>query len=235
MGGLWVDYNLMTTVPGLYAIGEANFSDHGANRLGASSLLQCAGDGYFILPVTIGDYLADEIRTSGISTDLPEFDKAEKEVKEKLNKLISLNGKQTITYFHKKLGKILWDYSSMVRNEDGLKKAMKMIEDIEEEFWNDAKVPGELNELNQELDRAGRVADFFELAKIIVTDALNRKESCGAHFREEYQTEDGEPQRNDEEYMYVAAWEYQGRDNPPKLYKEKLSFENVKVVKRSYK
>ncbi len=235
MGGLWVDYNLMTTIPGLYSIGESNFSDHGANRLGASSLLQCAGDGYFILPVTIGDYLADEIRTPKISTDLPEFEKAEKEVKDKLNKLISLRGTQTVTSFHKRLGKILWDYSSMVRNEEGLKKAMKMIDDLEKEFWKDAIVPGRLDELNQELDRAGRVADFFELARLIVTDALNRKESCGAHFREEYQTEEGEPKRNDEEYQYVSAWEYKGKDKPPELHKEQLTFENVKVVQRSYK
>lgn len=235
MGGLWVDYNLMTTVPGLYAIGEANFSDHGANRLGASSLLQCAGDGYFILPVTIGDYLADEIRTPRISTDLPEFEQAEKEVKEKLDKLISLKGTKTITSFHKRLGKILWDNSSMIRNEEGLKKALVEIEELEAEFWKDARVPGTLDEVNQELDKAGRVADFFELAKIIVNDALNRKESCGAHFREEYQTEEGEPKRNDDEYMYVAAWEYQGVGKPPKLHKEELSFENVKVVQRSYK
>ena len=235
MGGLWVDYNLMTTIPGLYAIGESNFSDHGANRLGASSLLQCAGDGYFILPVTIGDYLADEIRTTKISTDHPEFESAEKEVKEKLNKLIALNGTKTVTSFHKRLGKILWEYASLVRKGEDLKKSLTLIEELEKEFWSDVIVPGKLDEVNQELDKAGRVADFFELAKIIVNDAMSRKESCGAHFREEFQSEDGEPQRNDEEYMYVAAWEHQGDEKPPKLHKEELTFENVKVVKRSYK
>ncbi len=235
MGGLWVDYNLMTTIPGLYAIGESNFSDHGANRLGASSLLQCAADGYFILPVTIADYLADEIRTPTIPTDTPEFEEAEKAVKERLNKLISLNGTKTITSFHKRLGNILWDNSSMVRSEKSLKKALQLVNELEKEFWSDVKVPGSINEFNQELDRAGRVADFFELASLIIIDALNREESCGAHFREEYQTEEGEPKRNDEKFQYVAAWEYQGESKPPKLHKEELKFENVKVVQRSYK
>ncbi len=235
MGGLWVDYNLMTTIPGLYAIGEANFSDHGANRLGASSLMQCAGDGYFILPATISNYLADEIRTPRISTDSPEFDEAEKTVKDKLNKLLAVKGTQTPTSFHKRIGHIIWTYSGMKRNEKGLEKALKQIQDLKEEFWKDVKVSGELNELNQELEKAGRIADFFEIANLIVIDALNRKESCGAHFREEYQSEDGEAERDDENYSYVAAWEYTGETSKPKLHKEELVFEFVKPTKRSYK
>ena len=235
MGGLWVDYNLMTTIPGLYAIGEANFSDHGANRLGASSLMQCSGDGYFILPVTIGDYLADQIKTPRILTDTPEFDETEKAVKEKLNKLISINGKQTPTSFHKRLGHILWTYSGMKRNEEGLKKALTEITELREEFWKDVKVAGGLNELNHELEKAGRIADFFDLARLIVIDALNRKESCGAHFREEYQTEEGEPIRDDENCSYVAAWEYTGDTSDPLLHKEELKFEFVTPSQRSYK
>ncbi len=235
MGGLWVDYNLMTSIPGLYAIGEANFSDHGANRLGASSLMQCAGDGYFILPVTIGNYLADEIKTPRISTDTPEFDKAEKTVKDKLKKLLAVKGTQTPTSFHKRLGHIVWTYSGMKRNEKGLEKALKLIQELKEEFWKDVKVSGELNELNQELEKAGRIADFFEIANLIVIDALNRKESCGAHFREEYQTEDGEAKRDDANYSYVAAWEYTGEMSSPKLNKEELVFEFVKPTQRSYK
>jgi len=235
MGGLWVDYNLMTTIPGLYAIGEANFSDHGANRLGASSLMQCSGDGYFILPVTIGDYLADQIKTPRIPADTPEFDETEKAVKEKLNKLISINGKQTPTSFHKRLGHILWTYSGMKRNEEGLKKALTEITELREEFWKDVKVAGGLNELNHELEKAGRIADFFDLARLIVIDALNRKESCGAHFREEYQTEEGEPIRDDENCSYVAAWEYTGDTSDPLLHKEELKFEFVTPSQRSYK
>lgn len=235
MGGLWVDYNLMTTIPGLYAIGEANFSDHGANRLGASSLMQCSGDGYFILPATIGDYLADQIKVPRIPTDTPEFEEAEKAVKDKLEKLLSVNGTQTPTSFHKRLGNILWAYSGMSRNEEGLKKALSEIQELKEEFWKDVKVAGELNELNHELEKAGRIADFFDLARLIVIDALNRKESCGAHFREEYQTDEGEPQRDDKNYSYVAAWEYTGETSDPKLHKEELKFEFVTPVQRSYK
>ena len=235
MGGLWVDFNLMTTIPGLYAIGEANFSDHGANRLGASSLMQCAGDGYFILPVTIGDYLADEIMTPTISTDTPEFEQAEKEILEKLKKLLSINGSQTVKSFHKKLGNILWTYSGMQRNEEGLKKALEMIKELNDEFWKDLKIPGGLYELNQEFEKAKRVADFFDLAQLIILDALNRKESCGAHFREEFQTKEGEPKRDDENYSYVASWEYVDENTPPKLHKEQLTFEFVKVTQRSYK
>ncbi|MDY6799902.1 MAG: fumarate reductase/succinate dehydrogenase flavoprotein subunit [Bacteroidota bacterium] len=235
MGGLWVDYNLMTTIPGLFAIGEANFSDHGANRLGASSLMQGAGDGYFILPNTISNYLADEIRTKLPSTDAQEFVDAENAAVERLNKFLNINGKQTVKSFHKRLGKIMWDYCGMKRNEKGLKKALEMIDDLQKEFWSDVKVPGNLDEINQELEKASRVADFFELAKLMVNDALNRNESCGAHFREESQTEGGEAQRIDDQYSYVAAWEYQGDDKPPKLHKEELKFENVEVKVRSYK
>jgi succinate dehydrogenase / fumarate reductase flavoprotein subunit len=235
MGGLWVDYNLMTTIPGLYAIGEANFSDHGANRLGASSLMQCSGDGYFILPVTIGDYLADQINVARIPTDTPEFDKSEKAVKEKLNKLMSIKGKQTPTSFHKRLGHILWTYSGMKRNEEGLKKALTEISELKAEFWKDVKVAGGLYELNHELEKSNRIADFFDLAKLIVIDALNRKESCGAHFREEYQTEEGEPIRDDKNYAYVAAWEYTGEATDPVLHKEDLKFEFVTPIQRSYK
>ena len=234
MGGLWVDYNLMTTIPGLYAIGESNFSDHGANRLGASSLMQCAGDGYFVLPNTIGDYLADEIRTPKISTDTSEFEEAEKSVRDKLEKLISVNGKQTVTSFHRKLGKIMWDYCGMSRNEQGLKKAVGLIDELQKEFWKDVKVPGKIDELNQELEKAGRVADFFELAKLMCVDAIDRKESCGAHFREESQTEGGEAKRDDENYSYVAAWKYKGEDKAPTVHKEELKFEYVELKVRSY-
>ncbi|MCF8296073.1 MAG: FAD-binding protein, partial [Saprospiraceae bacterium] len=235
MGGLWVDYNLMTTVPGLYAIGEANFSDHGANRLGASSLMQCAGDGFFVLPNTIGDYLSDDIRTGKIPTDLPEFDQAEKDVKEKLEKLLAIKGTKTVKEFHKRLGKILWDYCGMLRNEAGLKKGLELIDELQKEFWQDVRVPGEMNEMNQELEKAVRVADFFEVGKLMITDALNRRESCGAHFREESQTEGGEAMRDDENFAYVAAWEYAGEGKPFNFHKEDLKFENVELKVRSYK
>jgi len=235
MGGLWVDYNLMTTIPGLYAIGEANFSDHGANRLGASSLMQTSGDGYFILPYTIADYLADEIKTPKILTSTPEFDAAEKEVKDRIEKLMSINGTETATSFHKRLGKIMWDYCGMVRNEEGLKKALTLLDELKDEFWKNLKVPDTANELNQELEKANRVADFLELGKLMVYDALNRKESCGAHFREESQTETGEAKRDDENYSYVAAWEFTGDGKEPILHKEELKFEYVKLQERSYK
>ena len=235
MGGLWVDYELMTTIPGLYAIGEANFSDHGANRLGASSLMQTAGDGYFILPNTISNYLADEIRVPRISTDKPEFEAAEKEVVDRLNALVSVKGKQSANSFHKRLGKIMWDYVGMTRNEEGLKKAMTLVNELREEFWKDLNVPGSVNELNMELEKAGRVADYFELADLLISDALNRKESCGAHFREEYQTADGEAQRNDKDFAYVAAWEYAGQGKPHILHREDLKFEEVEMKVRSYK
>ncbi len=235
MGGLWVDYELMTTIPGLFAIGEANFSDHGANRLGASSLMQCSGDGYFILPVTITNYLADHIKLPKFKTDSPEFDAAEKEVLEKINTLMSVKGKQSAKTFHKRLGKIMWDYAGLVRNEEGLKKALGLIDELKDEFWRDVNVPGSADTMNQDLDKACRVADFFELGKLIVTDALNRKESCGAHFREESQTEEGEAKRDDENYSYVGVWEYKGENLTPQLHKEPLSFENVELKQRSYK
>ncbi len=235
MGGLWVDYNLMTTIPGLFAIGESNFSDHGANRLGASSLMQAAGDGYFILPYTISDYLAPEIKTPKISTDSIEFEKTEKEVRERLKKLFSINGKRAAADFHRSLGKIMWNYCGMSRNESGLKKAAKLVRELKEEFWTNLKVPGELNDLNQELEKAGRVADYFELADLMIADALNRKESCGAHFREESQTPEGEARRDDKNFLYVAAWEYTGESKPPKLHKEELKFEFIEVKERSYK
>lgn len=235
MGGLWVDYNLMTTLPGLFAIGESNFSDHGANRLGASSLMQCAGDGYFILPYTIADYLSDQIKVPKIDTKLPDFDAVEKEVKDRIDKLFAVNGKQTATSFHKRLGKIMWDYCGMYRNEEGLKKAFGLINELEDEFWKNVKVPGSKDGVNQELEKAGRVADYFELARLLCMDALNRKESCGAHFREESQTETGEAKRDDANFSYVAAWEYKGIGQDPVLHKEPLVFENVKLQERSYK
>jgi succinate dehydrogenase / fumarate reductase, flavoprotein subunit len=235
MGGLWVDYNLMTTIPGLFAIGESNFSDHGANRLGAGSLMQCAGDGYFILPVTIGNYLADEIRTPRISTGIPEFEEAEKASIEKLRNLMAINGKQTVSSFHRRLGRIMWDLCGMVRSEEGLKQAQKKISELKEEFWKDVKIPGMIEELNQELEKAVKVADYLELGRLMCQDALDRKESCGAHFREESQTPDGEAQRMDQDYSYVATWEYQSEDKDHVLHKEKLVFENVELQERSYK
>jgi len=234
MGGLWVDYELMTTVPGLFAIGESNFSDHGANRLGASSLMQAAGDGYFILPVTISSYLSGEIRTPKIPTTAPEFDEAEKSGRDRLEKLLTIRGKQTAASFHKRLGKIMWDYCGMTRNEEGLKKAREMVRELRKEFWSDLRVTGEGEDLNQQLEKAGRVADFLELAELMIIDALDRKESCGAHFREESQTPDGEAKRIDSEYSYVAAWEYNG-ENDPILNKEPLKFEFVELKERSYK
>jgi succinate dehydrogenase / fumarate reductase flavoprotein subunit len=197
--------------------------------------MQTSGDGYFILPNTINNYLADEIRVPKISTDKPEFEETEKSVIERLNKFISIKGKQTASSFHKRLGKIMWDYCGMVRNEEGLKKAMVLIKELRDEFWKDLNVPGEYSELNQELEKAGRVADFFELSELLITDALNRNESCGAHFREEYQTPEGEALRNDEEFAYVAAWEYAGAGKPHILHKEELKFENVEMKVRSYK
>ncbi|MBE0679349.1 MAG: fumarate reductase/succinate dehydrogenase flavoprotein subunit [Bacteroidales bacterium] len=234
MGGLWVDYDLMTTIPGLFAIGEANFSDHGANRLGASSLMQGAGDGYFILPYTISNYLAPEIKTPRIKTDIPEFKEAEEKAVERINKILAVKGKQTATDFHKKLGKIMWDFCGMTRNEAGLTEALRLIKELRDEFWNDLIITGGADELNQELEKAGRVADFLELGELMVNDALNRRESCGAHFREESQTADHEAMRNDDEFAYVAAWEY-NNDQPPILHKEELKFEFVELKQRSYK
>jgi succinate dehydrogenase / fumarate reductase flavoprotein subunit len=235
MGGTWVDYNLMTTIPGLYSIGEANFSDHGANRLGASALMQGLADGYFVLPYTIGDYLADEIQTPKADTNAPEFEEAEKAVTARIEKLYNIKGSKPVDYFHKKLGHVMWDYVGMSRNEEGLKKAIQMIREIREEFWNDVKIPGELNNLNPELEKAGRVADFFDIGELMALDALDRKESCGGHFREESVTEDGEAKRNDEQFTYVSCWEYKGEGREPLLHKEDLVFEHVKLTQRSYK
>ncbi|WP_038033044.1 fumarate reductase/succinate dehydrogenase flavoprotein subunit [Thermonema rossianum] len=234
MGGLWVDYNLMTTIPGLYAIGECNFSDHGANRLGASALMQGLADGYFILPYTIGDYLA-RMPYDKVPTTHPAFKDAEREVENRIKKLLSINGKRTVDEFHRELGKIMWDYCGMSRNAEGLTKAREMVVKLREEFWSDLKMVGVNEEFNQTLEKALRVADFFELAELMIIDALHRNESCGGHFREEYQTPDGEALRNDEEYAYVAAWQYTGDGNEPVLHKEPLVFENVKLTQRSYK
>ena len=235
MGGTWVDYNLMTSIPGLYSIGEANFSDHGANRLGASALMQGLADGYFILPYTIGDYLADEIMTPKIDTNAPEFDEVEKAVTGRLEKLYNINGSKSVDYFHKKLGHIMWDHAGMSRNEEGLKEAIEMIKEVREEFWKDVRIPGEMNALNPELEKAGRVADFLDIGELIARDALDRNESCGGHFREESATDEGEAKRNDEKFTYVSCWEFKGEGQEPVLHKENLVFENVKLTQRSYK
>ena len=234
MGGLWVDYNLMTTVPGLYALGEANFSDHGANRLGASALMQGLADGYFVIPYTIGAYLASEIRTPAMSTDSEDFVAAEKAVRDRLETLMNIKGSKPVDYFHKRLGKIMWDECGMARSAEGLKASIKEIQALQKEFWSDVKIPGEIDNLNPELEKAGRVADFLELGELMCIDALDRNESCGGHFRTEYQTEDGEALRDDENYAYVAAWEFAG---PSKfnLHKEELKYENIKIAQRSYK
>ena len=244
MGGLWVDYNLMTTIPGLYALGEANFSDHGANRLGASALMQGLADGYFVIPYTIGSYLSTEVsRMSAekdkqdaidkLKTNHPAFAEAEKKVNDQINTLLNIKGTKSVDHFHKRLGKIIWDYCGMARNEKGLKYAIEEIRKIREEFWSNVRVPGSADEMNQELEKAGRVADFIELGELMCIDALNRNESCGGHFREEYQTEEGEALRDDDNFAYVAAWEWTGED--PKLHKEELKFEAIKIAQRSYK
>jgi succinate dehydrogenase / fumarate reductase flavoprotein subunit len=239
MGGVWVDYNLMTTIEGCYAIGEANFSDHGANRLGASALMQGLADGYFVLPYTIGDYLSKEISTGKIATDTPEFDEAEKEVSERINYLVNNKGSKSADYFHKKLGKIMWEKVGMARNEKGLKEAMAEIKATREEFWKEIKVPGDANEMNPELEKAGRVADFLELGELFAKDALDREESCGGHFREESAELDGpqkgEALRNDKDYAYVAAWEYKGEPADAVLHKEQLEFNDIELKQRSYK
>ncbi|MDR9373230.1 MAG: fumarate reductase/succinate dehydrogenase flavoprotein subunit [Schleiferiaceae bacterium] len=235
MGGLWVDYNLMTAVPGLYALGEANFSDHGANRLGASALMQGLADGYFVIPYTVGDYLADEIRTGPIPTDTPEFDEAEKEVRENVDRLMNNDGTKPVDYYHKALGKIMWDKCGMARNAQGLQEAMKDIRALREEYWENVKIPGKKDEMNPELDKALRVADFMELGELMCKDALDREESCGGHFREEYQTEEGEALRRDEDFAFVSAWEYTGDPGDAQLVKEELIFENVELKTRSYK
>ncbi|MFN4881200.1 MAG: fumarate reductase/succinate dehydrogenase flavoprotein subunit [Bacteroidota bacterium] len=235
MGGLWVDYNLMTTIPGLYALGEANFSDHGANRLGASALMQGLADGYFVIPYTIGAYLADEIRTKSISTDHPAFAAAEEEVTKRLQSFLAINGTQTVESFHKRLGKIMWDKCGMARSEEGLKEAIQQIRTLRQEFYTNIRVPGSAFEYNPELEKAGRVADFIELGELMCIDALQRGESCGGHFREEHQTEDGEALRHDNKYMYVSAWEFKGVDHEPALHKEELNYEVIKPSQRNYK
>lgn len=239
MGGIWVDYNLMTTVEGLYCIGEANFSDHGANRLGASALMQGLADGYFILPYTIGDYLSHEIRTGKIPTDTPEFDEAEKAVKDQINAFINNKGTHSVDYFHKKLGKVMWDKCGMSRNATDLKKAISEIKEIREEFYKSVKVPGRADEMNPELEKAGRVADFLELGELFAKDALMREESCGGHFREESVElegeQKGEAKRNDAEFAFVAAWEYKGEPSDAVLHKEELEFKDIELKQRSYK
>ena len=239
MGGIWVDYNLMTTIPGCYAAGEANFSDHGANRLGASALMQGLADGYFVLPYTIGDYLADEIRTGPIATDSPEFDQAEKDVNDLIDKLMGIQGTKSVDYFHKELGKVMWNNVGMSRNAAGLTEAQEKIKKIREEFWKDVRIPGDRNELNPELEKAIRVADFLELGELFAKDALDRNESCGGHFREESVEESGEQKgeakRDDVNYKYVAAWEWTGDPGQAKLHKEELEFNDIELKQRSYK
>jgi succinate dehydrogenase / fumarate reductase flavoprotein subunit len=234
MGGLWVDYELQTTVPGLYALGEANFSEHGANRLGASALMQGLADGYFVIPYTIGNYLADEIYSKGVDTNHPAFEEAEKTALARIEQLMNIKGTQTVESFHKRLGKIIWDKCGMARSADGLKQAIAEVQALKKEFWSDVRIPGEINEMNPELDKANRVADFIELGELMCVDALSRNESCGGHFREEYQTEDGEALRDDENFMYVASWEFKGEHNW-ELHKEELKYEVIKPSQRNYK
>jgi succinate dehydrogenase / fumarate reductase flavoprotein subunit len=234
MGGLWVDYNLMSTIPGLHVIGEANFSDHGANRLGASALMQGLGDGYFVLPSTIGDYLAGA-KPDKLTTDHPAFREAMDGVKARTARLLAIGGKRSADSIHRELGQIMWEKCGMARNAAGLKQALEAIPKLREEFWRDVAIPGSGAELNQSLEKAGRVADFLEFAELMCIDALHREESCGGHFREEHQTEDGEARRDDENFAYVAAWEYAGEGKAPVLHKEPLAFENVHLSTRSYK
>ena len=234
MGGLWVDYNLQSSIPGLYVLGEANFSDHGANRLGASALMQGLADGYFVIPYTIGDYLSKHMGEK-VTTDLPEFRQAESEVTGRVQRLLAVDGKRSVDSFHRELGKICWEFCGMARNEAGLKKALELIPQLRAEFWRDVRVLGEGEELNQSLEKAGRVADFLELGELMCRDALNRSESCGGHFREESQTEEGEAQRDDEKFSYVAAWEWKGEGNAPAMHQEPLTFDYVKPSQRSYK
>ncbi|MEY4866959.1 MAG: hypothetical protein RLY64_1213 [Bacteroidota bacterium] len=235
MGGLWVDYNLMTTVPGCFAAGEANFSDHGANRLGASALMQGLADGYFVLPYTIGEYLADDIRTPKIDTNHPAFETAEKEVKDRISFFLNNKGTKTVDHYHRLLGKLMWDYCGMARSKEGLDYAIAEIRKLRDDFYQNVRVPGKADRYNPELDKAGRVADFLELGELMCIDALNRNESCGGHFREEFQTAEGEALRDDENYAYVAAWEFQGDPGKAVLHKEELNYEFVKMQQRSYK
>jgi len=235
MGGIWVDYELQTTIPGLFAGGEANFSDHGANRLGASALMQGLSDGYFVLPYTIQNYLADQIRIPKISTDTPEFEQAEKDVKARIDKLMSIQGSKSPDHFHKQLGHIMWDYIGMARTKEGLEHALEEIKKLREEFFKDVRIVGTTDSFNPELEKALRIVDFFDMGEMMAHDALHREESCGGHFREEYQTPEGEALRNDKDYMYVAAWEYKGEGKDPVLHKEKLEYEEIEVKTRNYK
>jgi succinate dehydrogenase / fumarate reductase flavoprotein subunit len=235
MGGLWVDYDLMSNIQGLFVAGEANFSDHGANRLGASALMQGLADGYFVLPYTLQNYLADQINVPRFSTSLPEFQSTEDEARHRIEKLMNVKGTKTVDDFHKHLGKIMWENVGMGRNAAGLTKAIDLIQKLREDFWKDVKIPGELNEMNTELEKALRVADFIELGELMALDALKRNESCGGHFREEYQTPEGEALRDDDKFMYVAAWEYAGDGKEPILNKETLQYESIEVKQRNYK
>lgn len=235
MGGTWVDYNCMTSVPGLYSIGEANFSDHGANRLGASALMQGLADGYFVLPYTIGDYLADEIQVPRIDTNSKEFETAEKNVTSRLQRLFNVKGTKSVDHFHRELGKIMWEYVGMARNEEGLKTAIKLIEKLKKEFYADVRIPGDFDAMNAELEKAGRVADFLEFGELMAHDALDRKESCGGHYREESVTEEGEAKRDDNNFLYVSAWEYKGENQAPVMHKEELEFNDIELTQRSYK
>ena len=234
-GGIWVDYELQTSIPGLFAIGEANFSDHGANRLGASALMQGLADGYFVLPYTIQNYLSDQIQVPRFSTDLPEFVQAEKEVQAKIDKLMAIKGTRSVDSIHKELGHIMWDFVGMARTDASLKSAIEKITALEKVFWSDLRIPGEANSLNIELEKALRLWDFIEVGKLMAYDALNREESCGGHFREEYQTPEGEALRRDDEFSYVACWKYEGEGKKPELLKEPLNYEYIKVQTRNYK
>ena len=239
MGGLWVDYELQTTIPGLFAAGEANFSDHGANRLGASALMQGLADGYFVLPYTMQNYLADQIYVGKISPDTPEFDQAEQAVRQRIDQLFNIGRHttqpHTVDHFHKALGKIMWEYVGMARNTESLTIAMQQVKELEADFWRQLAIPGTAEEFNPELEKAYRLADYFELARLIITDAMHREESCGGHFRTEHQTEDGETLRDDDHFMYVAAWEYQGHDNLETMTAEPLHYEHIQIAKRNYK
>ena len=235
MGGLWVDYELMTSIPGLFAIGEANFSDHGANRLGASALMQGLADGYFVLPYTIQNYLSDQIQVPRFSTDLPEFVEAEKAINARIAKLMNVKGKETVDSIHRKLGHIMWEHVGMARDAEGLKEAIQMLKDLKKEFWSNVFIPGEANSLNVELDKALRLADFIEIGALMAHDALDRAESCGGHFRTEHQTEEGEAMRHDDKFMYVSCWEYQGEDKDPVMLKEDLNYQFVVPQTRNYK
>jgi succinate dehydrogenase / fumarate reductase flavoprotein subunit len=235
MGGIWVDYELMTSIKGLFAIGEANFSDHGANRLGASALMQGLADGYFVLPYTIQNYLADQIQVPRMSTDLPEFTEAERAIKEKIIKLINVKGKRSVDSIHKELGHIMWENVGMARTEQSLKTALEKIKQVKKEFWTNIFIPGTSEELNVELEKALRLADFIEIGYLMALDGLNRNESCGGHFRQEYQTEDGEALRQDDKYSYAACWNYRGEEAEPELIKEDLTYEFIKRQQRNYK